>query len=57
MTDIPNLETHLEEGIGRLQDGLDGFAGEPGAPFSARMQGPAAWRSRAWARFWIPCVT
>lgn len=39
MTDTPNLETHLEEGIGRLQDGLDGLAGDPGAPFSTRMQG------------------
>ena len=30
MTNPPNLEAHLESGIGRLQDGLDGFAGEPG---------------------------
>ena len=39
MTIPPNLESHLEEGVGRLQDGLDGLGGNSGAPFSARMQG------------------
>lgn len=39
MTNPPNLEAHLEEGIGRLQDGLDGFVGDSGMPLSARMQG------------------
>ncbi|MCE2575030.1 hypothetical protein [Komagataeibacter sp. FNDCR2] len=38
MTNPPNLEAHLEAGIGRLQDGLDGFAGESGTPLSGRMR-------------------
>lgn len=37
MTNPSNLEAHLEEGVGRLQDGLDGFIGDSGTPLSGRM--------------------
>lgn len=39
MANPTNFEAHLEEGIGRLQDGLDGFVGDTGTTLSGRLQG------------------